>query len=1768
MSSRRQVRKRASLEPKTTPVNPLRTRGFGKGIPARNAQLPHGNPLQTRPFGAQKPGLSQKQETHSIQEQKEQKEGTEQFGYNAANIPAYAPERSQLPIQTKVGQFGGWNPPPIQRVDPVKNRLNLWRDQQLDQAETGESEEVSEREEQEASPEAAVVQRLQESDTQPISDQGIQPQEIAEPEDKNQPTPPPKTETIQPKSVSVAKTISPQTKAQLRRKLFPESQDETEKIPEFSTNVDRDQQSSSVIETHNNPLAKAKQFANLPAKVARNKKPLTSLKTNRSASLPQTFKPSEADQLIEPGDTAAAKGVTSSPNRTPLPDAGGVPHPQPSEAKKAGADEAVSEPPLDKPEPEAVSKSTDTGTPPLTAGNSESDQTTPTEVATESPTSTRSTQADTPTPQPGANPEKSGQEAAPKLAIQPDAGSVQSPETKTNSVAAPAAAISSPAAAGGGGGAGAAVGASAGGGDVEAATVDEEAEANAMEKRLAEVAPETDTESQQLSSAEKDVALAALAEEPATGSLPTGGGGGGGAIAESAPPPAPPDVSQADPAAALGAVSGLPPAQLVSALGGVTAAVSNDVGKQKSELAANQPSADTLAGTGKSAVVKADSGGDKPKPVAKKAEGQEKPVPEPKPLPPEKAPPQVSTPAPAVQGNEEGKLSDADISNMKASVTRLPVSDPGANQVSAGLPPKLALEGNADPQKAQEQRAELETSLTEAQVKGQQELAKPTGVENIQPTIPQKSLKAQIPGGAGGGAAGAAAGAGAALATGAGGDGMGDAASIFAQQEKGGEIQAAAAQAQSDLAAKKQDHATKVAEEQATAKQEVEQLKKDNIAQQAQERTKAKGEVAELQGQWSKEQDDLVSQSRQEGDKLVSEGLQEVETKQAEGDAEAVKEIEKGETEAEAERQKGEAKAAEEKQKGEEESGGLFGWLASKAKAFFDGIKKAIKKAFEAARAAMRKAIEAAKKLAAAAIEKARQGIVAVIRRVGDALIALGDTLLAKWPGLRDKWRSAIEKKVQQAEDTVNQLAENLNQGIQKALDVLGGALDAALGLLEKGMLAVVSVYEGVVMGAIKLGEGIAKALGAFAVLAKDIAANPGQWIGNLGAAVSDGIRNHLWSAFKEQVQTWFNQKLEAVLGLGAAVWKILTQGGIAMAEVGKMAWTAVKQALPTIIIGVLLERLVSMIVPAAGAVLAIIQGLQAAWGTVSQIIQAFGRFIEFLKAIKTGAAGPQFGALLASAAIVLLDFITNFIIVKIAKAARKVAGKLKGLAKSLMKRFKGKKGKKDKSKKGKKGNQDKKKDQDEDKALRPIAQKVAQQGWKKTQKLTRKQVQPESVVKSQLSQVPARKSGASIKTTLLTRGSMWMIESIATKQGKRAKAMAGKGWVAKDVSGKKYYAGINNSSLHRQILQDTAATLNQSDKGGDSDLRSAYDRKIRLAKRLEQQGQQKIDKRIKGIKFSVNLEAYEGVKNDQQIRTKMTISPNVEELETNITLDDHDNNFNDLAQAIQRSTGLKKTYKVIDEIDRLVDAIVGRVNANRSNPDQKIVPTLQVVNDTVVGGVSHKFMFKMQKHTGRPAFLEVQRLSGNTACASCQAQPGVTTPHNVVTAAHAKAEINDALKIVLGSSNFSALPNSQFYSQLYSHMRGLAESTSAKVGIATGGQFQKQCIICEGNAAGDDDGKFLAAQSLNQRAAGTTAPTGGATAASRGMDKQFQTTTTTGRKDITNKRINNFISALERDLSSSTYASTDPLNILITNPTKRAVFLGLLRRKLKDRVK
>ena len=365
------------------------------------------------------------------------------------------------------------------------------------------------------------------------------------------------------------------------------------------------------------------------------------------------------------------------------------------------------------------------------------------------------------------------------------------------------------------------------------------------------------------------------------------------------------------------------------------------------------------------------------------------------------------------------------------------------------------------------------------------------------------------------------------------------------------------------------------------------------------------------------------------------------------------------------------AKRRPRRPKADDESSGFFGWLASKAKAFFNKIKAGIKAAFDWARKKVKEAIEWAKKKALEAIEAARKWIVDKIRAVGDFLIALGDTLLAAFPGLRDKWRNFIKEKVAAAEAAVNKYAEQLKKDVVAALDALGAALDAALGLLEKGLLAAVDAVAAVVDGAIKAAKAIADAIGTFIVLIKDIAANPGQWISNLGAAVVDGIKNHLWTAFQTAVKQWFNEKVEEVIGLGTTIWGILTKGGITLAQVGGMVWEGIKSAIPGALVQILVEKLVSMIVPAAGAVMAIIEGLQAAWGTIQRILAAISRFIAFLKAVKTGNAGPQFAQALAAAAIAVIDFVANWLLKRLRGPASKVGGKIKAIAQRILQKIK-----------------------------------------------------------------------------------------------------------------------------------------------------------------------------------------------------------------------------------------------------------------------------------------------------------------------------------------------------------------------------------------------------------------------------------------------------------------------------------------------------------------
>jgi hypothetical protein len=771
---------------------------------------------------------------------------------------------------------------------------------------------------------------------------------------------------------------------------------------------------------------------------------------------------------------------------------------------------------------------------------------------------------------------------------------------------------------------------------------------------------------------ERSVALQMLNEDGAGAPVASGnagGGGGGAGAAEPEQKAAPPDVSSASPAEALDQIARLEPAQVGAALGGLTASVQRDVGERRSELAAAPPSMDRPIGA---PYAKADApppgtgaiaSGPDADAVAKTAKGKDVQTPAPKPV--------AELPAPRIPEAPEvpdtqAPMSDEDAARLQRRIDQMPTSVGGSD---AGPAPSVALVGNANPQQMLAQHDELRASWTDARVKGARDAATPLGEHALYPDVVPERLTATIPGpaSAGGASASAAGGAGAA----AGGAELGtseDAVAIIAREEKGAEVAAAVGTARAGVSSAEGQHTTSAQNAETQHTEALAREEQANKEAQAAERRHAQGDVADQRGEWTEAQTEEVRGADEEAAKKIDSSAGEVETRRAEGDTEARTKIDTGNREAEAARQEGERKAEAEKKKAEEGSGGFFGWIADKAKAAFNAIKEGIKAAINAARRAIKAALDFAKKLATEAIERARKWIVDKIKAAGDFLIALGDRVLSHFPALRDKFRNAIKALVSAAEAAINRLAEGLKKAVTALLDAYAAALDAALGLLQAGLLAAVDLVANAVQGAIKFAKAVVDALGTFAALVADIASGPGRWLSNLRAAVVDGIQNHLWTALKKAAQEWFNSKLESILGVGKTIWALVT-GQLGLAEIGKMAWQAIIALLPPALIQILVEKLVAMIVPAAGAIMAIIEGLQAAWGTISRIIAAIDTFVAFLKAVKGGNAGPQFATAVASAAIVVLDFVANFLLVKLGKGLMKLGAKLKGIAKRLLKK-------------------------------------------------------------------------------------------------------------------------------------------------------------------------------------------------------------------------------------------------------------------------------------------------------------------------------------------------------------------------------------------------------------------------------------------------------------------------------------------------------------------
>ncbi|MDX3454898.1 DUF4157 domain-containing protein [Streptomyces sp. ME02-8801-2C] len=735
-------------------------------------------------------------------------------------------------------------------------------------------------------------------------------------------------------------------------------------------------------------------------------------------------------------------------------------------------------------------------------------------------------------------------------------------------------------------------------------------------------------------------------------------GGGGGAAPEEKQEE-PPDVSGQDPKSAVRTVGKLAPDQAAATMPGVDAAADKKIGEEQQRLDANAPTRERPSGapetrsappeaapaaaqvTGKVERLGPADQGEKQKAKGSEKAAGAKPT----------APP---PPAPAVPA--EG-LSDAEAQSVEAAADAVPTHDPALDNKTVGPAPKIRLEGASDPTRTDDQQKALKDKQSDIQQTGRDDAAKSLGEDQIFPDAPREQLTGKAAGGSGGRGKGGAL---KALSKPKAGVGA------VAKQEKGSEIQGAAGQAEGDLAAKEQER--NQGEQQ--AKQEKQAEIDREVAQNTEKQTGERGRVArETQAQredWRAEQDKKIEDADQQSEEEHGAKNKEIVKARDDKDKEVAARKDKDNAQIDTERENAE-KEAEKKKEEEKPSGGFLGWVADKVGDFFKGLLEAVTKVFEAARALVNGIIDKFKEWANAAIDFVRDLAVAAINALADALIAIGDVLLAAFPELRDRFRKAIEGLRDAAIATVNQLADGLKKAVNSLLDALAAGLNALLDVLEAGVKAAIKAFQAIIEGAIKFAQAAIEALGKFAALVADIAPDPGGWISKAGSAAKTGITDHLWGAIKVGVKRWFDTKVEGILGLGKAVINVLVKGCVSLKQIGKMAWDAIIASLPMMIASLVIEKVVSMIVPAAGAILTIVQGLMAAWQSISSILAAFSKFWAYLKAVKAGPAACLFAEAVAAGVVALLDFIANFLMIRLASATKGVGKRLKAMSQKIM---------------------------------------------------------------------------------------------------------------------------------------------------------------------------------------------------------------------------------------------------------------------------------------------------------------------------------------------------------------------------------------------------------------------------------------------------------------------------------------------------------------------
>ncbi|NBE52378.1 hypothetical protein GUY60_13265, partial [Streptomyces sp. YC537] len=747
---------------------------------------------------------------------------------------------------------------------------------------------------------------------------------------------------------------------------------------------------------------------------------------------------------------------------------------------------------------------------------------------------------------------------------------------------------------------------------------------------------------------------------------------GSGAKGKKQASKAAPDLSGGSPEEGLATASNLKPHQAVEAMDSVGGAVDKDVGKEHKQLASKPPAMDRPTGAPKTlhGDPKSDEAAKYNEDKASKAEdakddkaevkGEKKP--EGKIEAEEMEEPDFFDQVGMMAGYALGWVGekvglDCSAEDLAAQFAGMPTKDEAMKQAQNGTAPGVEMKGQAD-EKSEEQGGNTDDKSQEAAETGADDAGRKMGEDQVYPDAPSERLEGKVPKEGG------------KSRVGGGGANTGavppEAASEVAEHERKPQFKKALTDGRQDMGKgrEKKDQDNRKSKEK--HKRQVDKEVQSNTKQQTGKREGALTDVDKQREDWTKEQDDELKKLGTKKSDRETKIREDVKKEEEDTDKNVGKEKETSDKDV---KDKGKKAEEDAEKKKDEKTDDSKNWLSKALDWIKDQFKKLRDKIVEIIKAARDAIIGALKKFKETVegwINAARKGIVEMIKKFIEDLIEFVTSLVEAVIEIARRIRKFITDLIKAALAFVTKLANALKQIMKDLLESIAKLLSDVLNVLKKMLLDVLKACKEALKAVLDFATKFISAFGEFMMILVDILSDPGGWLSGAKNSAYDGAKNHLFNEVKNAVKQWFNDKVKEITGLTEAVWNKLMKGGWTIEKIAKEVWDAIVPQLPFIIGEIVITKVLAKLIPGAGWGAAILEAIQAAIGSLGEILKAIGAVITWLKSVRQGGAGVLFAKAIAAGIVVLLEMAYELILSGIGKYVSKVGKRLKGVAAGL----------------------------------------------------------------------------------------------------------------------------------------------------------------------------------------------------------------------------------------------------------------------------------------------------------------------------------------------------------------------------------------------------------------------------------------------------------------------------------------------------------------------